>query len=88
MLASLIDGVRASGNVDVHVKMTYTNRGFRLGSLINTVDEEVESWHLKFLQLLPGVVLIKYLQIAFNYMFFNMNFEPIISYYCSGMDFC
>ncbi|KAG0721183.1 DnaJ subfamily C member 13 [Chionoecetes opilio] len=33
LLASLIDGVRASGNLDVHVRMTPTPRGRRLGTL-------------------------------------------------------
>ena len=33
LLASLIDGVRASGNLDVHVRMTPTPRGKRLGPL-------------------------------------------------------
>ncbi|ESO09053.1 hypothetical protein HELRODRAFT_156562 [Helobdella robusta] len=46
LLASVMDGVRASGNRDVHVKMKFTNRGHRLVP----VDEEVESQHLKFLQ--------------------------------------
>ncbi|GAB6018577.1 DnaJ sub C member 13 [Chamberlinius hualienensis] len=49
LLASLMDGVRASGNADVHVKMIPTDRGLRLGPLSCPVDEEVESWHLKFL---------------------------------------
>jgi len=31
LIASIIDGVRASGNRDVHVKMRFTNRGHRLG---------------------------------------------------------
>lgn len=31
LLASILDGVRASGNRDVHVKMKFTNRGHRLG---------------------------------------------------------
>ncbi|UYV62595.1 DNAJC13, partial [Cordylochernes scorpioides] len=49
LLASLLDGVRASGNKDVHVKMKFTNRGQRLGPLTSHMDEEVESNHLKFL---------------------------------------
>lgn len=53
LLASLIDGVRASGNLDVHVRMTPTARGRRLGPLEVPVDEEVESMHLKFLQQPP-----------------------------------
>ncbi|KAF7280153.1 hypothetical protein GWI33_006329 [Rhynchophorus ferrugineus] len=50
LLASLLDGVRASGNKDVHVTMVPTQRGFRLGPLHLPVEEEVESLHLKFLQ--------------------------------------
>lgn len=53
LLASLVDGVRASGNLDVHVRMTPTARGKRLGPLEVPVDEEVESMHLKFLQQPP-----------------------------------
>ncbi|XP_068224403.1 dnaJ homolog subfamily C member 13-like [Palaemon carinicauda] len=53
LLASLIDGVRASGNLDVHVRMTPTPRGKRLGPLEVPVDEEVESMHVKFLQQPP-----------------------------------
>lgn len=53
LLASLLDGVRASGNIDVHVKMIATVRGHRIGPYSMPVDEEVESWHLKFLQTPP-----------------------------------
>ena len=53
LLASLIDGVRASGNLDVHVRMTPTPRGKRLGPLEVPVDEDVESMHVKFLQQPP-----------------------------------
>ena len=31
LIASVLDGVRASGNRDVHVKMKFTHRGHRLG---------------------------------------------------------
>ncbi len=54
LLASIMDGVRASGNIDVHVKMTPTQRGYRLGPYYVRVDEEVESQHLKFLQTPPN----------------------------------
>ncbi|KAK3742179.1 hypothetical protein QZH41_012074 [Actinostola sp. cb2023] len=54
LLASLLDGVRASGNRDVCVKMTHTKRGLRLGPYISPVDEEVESHHLRFLAVPPG----------------------------------
>lgn len=42
LLASLLDGVRASGNRDVHVKMVPTPRGKRIGPLNVPVEEEVE----------------------------------------------
>ncbi|KAK0084129.1 hypothetical protein PV325_007587 [Microctonus aethiopoides] len=54
LLASLLDGVRASGNRDVHVKMNPIARGKRLGPLNLAVDEEVETTHIKFLQITPG----------------------------------
>jgi hypothetical protein len=41
LLASLLDGVRASGNRDVHVKMMPTLRGKRIGPLSVPVEEEV-----------------------------------------------
>lgn len=49
LLASVLDGVRASGNRDVHVKMTPTHRGKRLGPFGVQLEEEVESCHLKLL---------------------------------------
>ncbi|XP_014205201.1 dnaJ homolog subfamily C member 13 isoform X1 [Copidosoma floridanum] len=54
LLASLLDGVRASGNRDVHIKMHPINRGKRLGSLSLPVEEEVEILHVKFLQQPPN----------------------------------
>ncbi|XP_015790480.1 dnaJ homolog subfamily C member 13-like [Tetranychus urticae] len=54
LLASLLDGVRASGNIDIHVKMTPTCRGHRIGPYSVPVDEETESRHLKFLHTLPN----------------------------------
>nr|CAD7426370.1 unnamed protein product [Timema monikensis] len=53
LLASLLDGVRASGNRDVHVKMTMTPKGKRLGPLGCPLEEETESSHLKFFQFPP-----------------------------------
>ena len=41
LLASLLDGVRASGNQEVHVHMAPTRRGFRLSPWYQPVDEEV-----------------------------------------------
>lgn len=54
LLASLLDGVRASGNRDVHIKMCPISRGKRLGPLCLPVEEEVEISHVKFLQQPPG----------------------------------
>ncbi|ETE67442.1 DnaJ-like subfamily C member 13, partial [Ophiophagus hannah] len=54
LLASLLDGVRASGNRDVCVKMTPTEKGQRWGLLSIPVDEEVESLHLRFLAAPPN----------------------------------
>lgn len=54
LLASLLDGVRASGNRDVCVKMTPTHKGQRWGLLSMPVDEEVESLHLRFLAAPPS----------------------------------
>ncbi|GIY69132.1 dnaJ homolog subfamily C member 13 [Caerostris extrusa] len=55
LLATLLDGVRASGNCDVHVKMHTrpTCRGQRFGPFYLPVDEEVETNHLRFLVSLP-----------------------------------
>ncbi|GIY06445.1 dnaJ homolog subfamily C member 13 [Caerostris darwini] len=53
LLATLLDGVRASGNCDVHVKMQPTCRGQRFGPFYLPVDEEVETNHLRFLVSLP-----------------------------------
>ncbi|KAK7507621.1 hypothetical protein BaRGS_00001556 [Batillaria attramentaria] len=49
LIASIYDGVRASGNRDVYVKMGPTYRGYRLVP----VDEEVEAQHMKFIQSPP-----------------------------------
>lgn len=49
LLASLLDGVRAAGNKDVHVTMMPTVIGYRLGPLHLPVEEEIESLHLKLL---------------------------------------
>ena len=49
LLCSILDGVRATGNKDVCVKMKRTNAGHRLGPLLLPVEEEVESIYLKIL---------------------------------------
>ncbi|CAH1789259.1 unnamed protein product [Owenia fusiformis] len=53
LIASMLDGVRASGNRDVCVRMSVTDRGKRLGPFTVPVDEEVESQHMRFLQSPP-----------------------------------
>ena len=53
LLCSILDGVRASGNRDVCVKMRGTKRGHRLGPLNLPVDEDVESQYLKYIVTLP-----------------------------------
>ncbi|KAI5693331.1 hypothetical protein M8J75_013933 [Diaphorina citri] len=53
LLATLLDGVRSSGNRDVHVKMKGSDFGKRWGPLSEPVEEEVESLHLKFLYQAP-----------------------------------
>lgn len=53
LLASLIDGVRASGNRDVFIKMRPTKRGLRIGPFSAIIDEEVESTMLKFIHQCP-----------------------------------
>ena len=54
LLCSILDGVRASGNRDICVKMTRTNRGQRLGPLHLPMEEEVESQYLKVLVNTPS----------------------------------
>ncbi|KAL8616890.1 hypothetical protein ACOMHN_041809 [Nucella lapillus] len=54
LTASILDGVRASGNRDVCVKMSPTHRGFRFGPFTVPVNEEVEAQHMKFLQSPPA----------------------------------
>ena len=57
LIASVLDGVRASGNRDVCVKMTRTDRGQRQDPLYTSVDEEIESHHLKFLVTPPSKLI-------------------------------
>jgi DnaJ family protein C protein 13 len=49
LIASFLDGVRGSGNRDVHVRMSLIERDKRLAPLNVPVDEDVESSHLKFI---------------------------------------
>ena len=53
LLCSILDGVRASGNRDICVKMRGTKRGQRLGPLHLPVEEDVESQYLKYIVALP-----------------------------------
>ncbi|XP_013389487.1 dnaJ homolog subfamily C member 13, partial [Lingula anatina] len=71
LIASVLDGVRASGNRDVHVKMKFTSRGLRLGPFTVPVDEEVESQHMKFIQSPPP----------------NINFEMAVERFNSNISY-
>ncbi|KER23065.1 hypothetical protein T265_08964 [Opisthorchis viverrini] len=53
LLASLLDAVRASGNRDVCVRSTPSNRGLRFCPTMTSASEEVESVHLRFLRQQP-----------------------------------
>lgn len=53
LLASLVDSARSSNNIDIHVKMTPTNKSWRCGPLHTPVDDEIERSHLKAFQTLP-----------------------------------
>jgi DnaJ family protein C protein 13 len=60
LLASMLDGVRASGNRDIFIKMKTTRRGIRIGPFSAFIDDEVEALHLKFLnQFPPGISLVE-----------------------------
>lgn len=54
LLAGILDGVRASGNRDICVKMNFTDQGYRHAPLFTQVGEEVEAHHLKFLVQAPN----------------------------------
>uniref|UniRef100_A0A1I8HXS4 J domain-containing protein n=1 Tax=Macrostomum lignano TaxID=282301 RepID=A0A1I8HXS4_9PLAT len=57
LIASVLDGVRASGNRDVCVKRAPIDRGLRFGPLSTPLSEEVESQCLRHLyQQPPGAV--------------------------------
>lgn len=43
LLATVLDAVRSSGNMEVHVRIANTPRGKRFVPLINSVDEETEA---------------------------------------------
>lgn len=49
LLATLLDAVRSSGNMDVHVRSTNSERNKRVVPLYTSVDEETEANLLKFI---------------------------------------
>ncbi|XP_055697619.1 dnaJ homolog subfamily C member 13 isoform X2 [Phlebotomus papatasi] len=48
LLATLLDAVRSCGNQDVHVRISRTPRGKRVGPLNHPVDEETEGHLLRY----------------------------------------
>jgi DnaJ family protein C protein 13 len=66
LLASLLDGVRASGNRDVCIKTQKTKRGYRLGPFSALIDEEVETLHMKFIYEIPPGYTINEILVRFN----------------------
>lgn len=65
-MASLLDGVRASGNRDVCIKMAKTKRGYRLGPFSAIIDEEVETLHMKFINEIPPGYTVNEILARFN----------------------
>lgn len=65
-MCTILDGVRASGNRDVCVKMSRTRRGYRLGPFSVAVEEEVESQYLRYLTTQPQGVLFSEAVERFN----------------------
>lgn len=49
LLATLLDAVRSSGNMDVHVKSSNSERNKRVVPLRASVDEETEANLLRFI---------------------------------------
>lgn len=49
LLATLLDAVRSAGNPDVHVRLSKTPRGKRVGPLTNSMDEETEANLLRYI---------------------------------------
>lgn len=49
LLATLLDAVRSSGNMDVHVKSSSSERNKRVVPLNTSVDEETEANLLRFI---------------------------------------
>ncbi|TPP40896.1 DnaJ protein, partial [Fasciola gigantica] len=75
LIASLLDGVRASGNQDVCVRSMPINRGLRFGPVTVPPTEEIESVHLRFLRQQPeGISFWEVLQ-RFNA---NVSYSGLI----------
>lgn len=66
LLATLLDGVRGSGNRDVHVKSKPTALGKRWGPLHTPLEEEVEGLHMKYFQQPPARLSFSELVERFN----------------------
>ena len=60
MIASLLDGVRASGNRDVCVKMSSTGRGYRLGNLFKYIYLFYQPLNLEFSPKISYTIWKKY----------------------------
>lgn len=80
LLASMLDGVRASGNRDIFIKMKSTRRGLRIGTFSWSTDrasqDEVEALHLKFLKEFPPGIMLTDLIKRFNV---NIPYSGIIN---------
>lgn len=48
-MATLLDAVRSTGNMDVHIKSSTAERGRRVVPLYTSVDEETEANLLRFI---------------------------------------
>lgn len=66
LLAALLDGLRASGNQNAHVRTTTLKRGLRIVPLHSLPDEETESQLLKFIYLPPSEFLLGICYIKIN----------------------
>ena len=54
LLATIVDGVRGSGNLDVYVRKRPPPVAYRLGYMRHAIEEEVESQHMKLIQSPPS----------------------------------
>ncbi len=76
LLATVLDGVRASGNQDVFIKMKPIHCGFRIGPLNQLIDEEIESLHLKSLSALPEGTSFTEMMTRFN---INIPYSGVVN---------